>query len=470
MSLYKMLSPYIFKFDCEKTHSVAEWAIKHIIPLPLVQDYAASKYCVYDESLHVEVAGMRFYNPIGLAAGFDKNATMVRGLSALGFGFLEIGTITQTPQAGNPRPRVFRYEESRSLQNEMGFNNHGSLVVARRLRNLYPYSIPIGINVGKNKVIAQKDSLKNYENVLLDCLDCGDYFVFNISSPNTPKLRDLQNVNFVQELFSMARTHTTKPLFVKISPDMNKDTMLKVVETSIKSGANGVIATNTTIDYKVLSDAKDKGGISGEALKEKSKEVLRILGEAFFGKATLISVGGVDDAKEAYERIRLGASLVQVFSGLIFQGPSLCKQINDGLIQCLKDDGYANIVEAIGSGIANRAIKRSRKPKIDSTQSADIKTSKKSETGTKKKGRKPKVSSKEAIVAKGAETGTRRKTRAKVTVKTDSNDVKIPKKRGRPRKNPVDSNIENNKADAPQVEATKSQVMQAQASEVKQDS
>lgn len=362
MSLYKMLSPYLFKLDAEKAHCMAELALKHIVPLPLVQDYVAGKYCVVDEHLNMEVAGLRFYNPVGLAAGFDKNATMVRGLSALGFGFLEIGTITQSPQEGNPKPRLFRYVEERSLQNEMGFNNQGSLEIVQRLKNIYPYSIPLGINVGKNKIIAQSDSLKNYENVLLDCLSVGDYFVFNLSSPNTPNLRDLQNVHFVQELFTMARSYTQKPLFIKISPDMDKDEMLKIVEMSIKYGANGVIATNTTIDYAVLTNARETGGISGEALKKKSKEVLRILSEAFFGKTTLISVGGVDSALEAYERIKLGASLVQVLSGLIFEGPRLCQQINEGLLQYLKEDGFTHLYEAVGQDIAHKP-KRGRKSK-----------------------------------------------------------------------------------------------------------
>lgn len=362
MSLYKMLSPYLFKLDAEKAHYVAELALKHIVPLPLVQDYVAGKYCVVDERLNMKVAGLRFYNPVGLAAGFDKNATMVRGLCALGFGFLELGTITQSPQEGNPKPRLFRYIEEKSLQNEMGFNNEGSLEIVQRLKNVYPYSIPLGINVGKNKIIAQSDSLKNYENVLLDCLAVGDYFVFNLSSPNTPHLRDLQNVHFVQELFAMARSYTQKPLFIKISPDMDKDEMLKVVEMSIKYGANGVIATNTTIDYAVLANARETGGISGKALKEKSKEVLRILSEAFFGKTALISVGGIDNALEAYERIKLGASLVQVLSGLIFKGPRLCQQINEGLLQYLKEDGFTHLYEAVGQDIGHKP-KRGRKSK-----------------------------------------------------------------------------------------------------------
>ena len=367
MSLYQMLSPYLFKLDAERAHNLAESFIKRVLPLPLVQDYVAGKNCVVDKALSVEVAGMRFYNPVGLAAGFDKNATMIKGLSALGFGFLEIGTITQAPQEGNPKPRLFRHTQEQSLQNAMGFNNQGSLAISKRLKAFYPYAIPLGVNIGKNKIIAQSDSLKNYENVLLDCLEVGDYFTFNLSSPNTPNLRDLQNVSFVQELFVMARTHTQKPLFLKISPDMDKDEMLKVVEMSIKSGASGIIATNTTIDYSLVQNPKDSGGISGAALKQKSKEILRILSESFFSKIALISVGGIDNAQEAYERIKLGASLVQVYSGLVFQGPSLCKNINEGLLQCLRADGFTHLYEALGQDIKAKPKTR-KKSNTDKTQ------------------------------------------------------------------------------------------------------
>lgn len=384
MSVYQKLSPYLFRFDAERLHCLAEWTLKHFVPLPLVQDCVVSQHCVFDESLHVQVAGMNFYNPVGLAAGFDKNATMIKGLSALGFGFLEIGTITQNPQEGNAKPRLFRYEEEKSLQNAMGFNNDGSSKVAARLKGLYPYSIPLGINVGKNKVIAQSDSLKNYENVLLDCLEVGDYFVFNLSSPNTPKLRELQNVTFVQELFEMARSHTNKPLFLKISPDMKKDEMLKLVEMSIKSGASGLIATNTTIDYSLIAGAKDFGGISGGALKEKSKEVLKILSEAFFGKIAIISVGGIDNAQEVYERLRLGASLVQVYSGLVFRGPRLCREINEGLLELLKQDGFSTIADIIGYDIAHQPKRRGRKPKNTQAEVREV------VAAPKKRGRKPK--------------------------------------------------------------------------------
>lgn len=428
MSLYQMLSPYLFKLDAEKAHNLAESFIKRIVPLPLVQDYIAGKNCVVDQALSIEVAGMRFYNPVGLAAGFDKNATMIKGLTALGFGFLEIGTITQAPQEGNPKPRLFRHTQEQSLQNAMGFNNQGSLTISKRLKAFYPYAIPLGVNIGKNKIITQNDSLKNYENVLLDCLEVGDYFTFNLSSPNTPNLRDLQNVSFVQELFAMARTHTQKPLFLKISPDMDKDEMLKVVEMSIKSGVSGIIATNTTIDYTLVQNPKDNGGISGVALKQKSKEILRILSESFFGKVALVSVGGIDNAQEAYERIKLGASLVQVYSGLVFQGPSLCKNINEGLLQCLQADGFTHLHEALGQDLktkpktrkkSNTDLKQdsqivitpmptqTRKKKVDSSKDAksaqNTQSSKKTETKVKKT-RVKKADSTNAIKSKTSRT------------------------------------------------------------------
>ncbi|TLD81968.1 quinone-dependent dihydroorotate dehydrogenase [Helicobacter sp. MIT 05-5293] len=386
MSFYKAFSPYLFKLDPERAHSLAEWYLRRIAPLPLMQDILAARYCVVDERLRTQVAGMEFYNPVGLSAGFDKNGTMVKGLSSLGFGFLELGTITQAPQSGNSKPRLFRFVEEQSLQNAMGSNNQGSLEISKRLRKFYPYSIPLGINVGKNKVIAQSDSLKNYENVLLDFVDVGDYFVFNLSSPNTPNLRELQNVNFVQELFTMARSHTSKPLFVKLSPDMEAQKMLKVAEMSIASGASGIIATNTTIDYSLIEGAKDIGGISGLALREKSREFFEILSEAFFGKTTLISVGGINNAQEAYERIKLGASLIQVFSAMIFEGPSLCRSINQGLLECLERDGFAHINEALGKGIG---IKKTKKTSSGKTNNKTEKPITQDSKTPAKRGRKP---------------------------------------------------------------------------------
>ncbi|PAF47669.1 dihydroorotate dehydrogenase (quinone) [Helicobacter sp. 12S02232-10] len=351
MLVYKTLRNLLFKLEPETAHRLTEIFLKTVSGFSFLQELMANRFCDENEVLKNQVCGLDFYNPIGLAAGFDKNATMIKGLSALGFGFLEVGTLTKHPQKGNPKPRLFRYLQEESLQNAMGFNNEGSVKVASRISKIYPYALPIGINLGKNKSVAQEDALKNYEDVLKDFLSFGDYYVFNLSSPNTPNLRDLQNSIFVKELFLMAKGHTSKPIFLKISPDMEIDSMLKVCDQAIESGADGIIATNTTIDYSLLSSAKDIGGISGAVLKSKSAEVFKEIAKAFFGKAALIAAGGIDDAEEAYKRIKMGASLVQIYTGLIFKGPALCKNINQEIIQLLQRDGFLNLKDAIGADL-----------------------------------------------------------------------------------------------------------------------
>ena len=346
--MYKTLRNLLFKLDAESAHKLAEIFLSHIAPQPLIEDLMVCNFYYQNEVLQNQICGLRFQNPLGIGAGFDKNATMIKGLATLGFGFLELGTITKRPQSGNPKPRLFRHIEEKSIQNAMGFNNDGAEKIASRLKQNYPFALPLGVNLGKNKDIAQDDALKDYEGVLKEFLGLGDYFVFNLSSPNTPNLRDLQNENFVDELFCMARNHTDKPLFLKISPDMAVDSMLRVCEKAISRGASGIIATNTTIDYSLLKEPKDIGGISGRVLETKSLKVFKILAQSFFERTTLISVGGIHNATQAYERIRLGASLLQIYSAFIFEGPTLCKQINWELAGLIRRDGFENISEVIG--------------------------------------------------------------------------------------------------------------------------
>lgn len=348
---YEAFRRFLFKIDPEKIHSITEMFLQRIALIWPVQEMLSKVFCYSSEMLENEICGMKFYNPIGLAAGFDKNATMVRGLSALGFGFLELGTITKNPQRGNPKPRIFRHIEEESIQNAMGFNNEGAREVALKLKDIYPYAVPLGVNVGKNKITPQKNALKDYQETLEMFLDVGDYYVFNLSSPNTPKLRDLQNASFVEELICMARIHTDKPIFLKISPDMKISAMLEVCQKGIDKGVSGIIATNTSIDYSLVASPKENGGLSGRALKLKSRETLLELARSFFGKTILISVGGISDGEEAYERIKLGASLLQVFTGLIFNGPGLCKSISYQIEELLRRDGFLSIKDAIGVGI-----------------------------------------------------------------------------------------------------------------------
>lgn len=381
--MYENLKQMLFKLDAEKAHNAAEFFLCKVAPLPLVQDLLAWRFIKCDERLANTLDSVYFPNPVGISAGFDKNATMLRGLSALGFGFIEVGTITQAPQSGNPKPRIFRFPQEHSLQNMMGFNNNGVSKIAKRLQKLYPFCLPIGANIGKNKIIAQSDSLQNYENTLLELLGLADYFVFNVSSPNTPKLRDLQNKSFVASLFKMARKHTQKPLFLKISPDMHTDDMLEVIESAIKHGCSGIIATNTSIDYTLLQGAKDQGGISGGALKERSREVFAHIAKEFFGKTLLVSSGGIDNADEAYERIKMGASLVQIYTGFVYQGPSLPKHINEGIIARMQADGFTHISEAIGANHTTKPRKSKDTKPARERKSPQAKTTESSKSSTK---------------------------------------------------------------------------------------
>jgi len=346
--MYQKIRPLLFKMDAEKAHSIVLYMLKYGINYPFFADILAKIGSYQSPRLSNTICGLDFYNPIGLAAGFDKDGQMIRGLCALGFGYLELGTVTKIPQIGNPRPRIFRHIQEESLQNTMGFNNMGSFALASRIKKYYPFVIPLGINVGKSREIAQSDALLNYEKALEDVLAFGDYFVFNLSSPNTPQLRDLQNVKFVNELFSMGSEKTTKPIFLKISPDMPNNTMLKVCEKAIDSGASGIIATNTTTDYSLLTKPESSGGISGRVLKEKSEEVFLALAKAFFNKSILISVGGICDGADMYRRVRMGASLVQLYTSLIFDGPGVCRHILKEFDALLVRDGFEHISQAIG--------------------------------------------------------------------------------------------------------------------------
>jgi len=346
---YSSLKPYLFKLQPETAHHLVEYFLRGANILPSAYNPWIQNHFVQDESLSQELFGRSFLNPVGLGAGFDKNATMIRGIQALGFGFTEIGTVTPQPQAGNPKPRMFRHIPEESVQNAMGFNNDGMYKAHKRLQERFPFSTPIGVNIGKNKTTDEKDAISDYIVLIKAFKDLCDYLVINISSPNTPGLRDLQNEAFINELFSEAKKLTDKPILLKIAPDMEPEQAVELSKMAVNAGASGIIATNTTIDYTLVSEPKDIGGISGAVLKEKSFKIFEAVAKELYGKTTLISVGGIDSADEAYKRIKAGASLVQIYSALVFHGPTLIRDINLGLIELLKADGYTNITEAIGA-------------------------------------------------------------------------------------------------------------------------
>ena len=351
MFSYETLKKVLFKFEPETAHNIAEFGLTKLPYCRTLNNSMVEKNFITNAKLTQEVLGITFRNPVGLAAGFDKNATMIESMPAMGFGFTEIGTMTPRPQDGNPKPRMFRYPEQKSVQNAMGFNNKGAYDVAKNLRNVYPYCIPVGANVGKNKTTPEESALSDYKMLINKFKDISDYLVINISSPNTPNLRDLQNEKFITELFVMAKALTQKPIFLKIAPDMDAQVAIDLCNTAIDAGAAGIIATNTTIDYKLLPGCQDFGGLSGAILADKSYELFKALGEALYGKTVLISAGGISDAKEAYRRIKAGATLVQAYSGLIFEGPSMVRKINEGLLELMKEDGFNHISQAIGADL-----------------------------------------------------------------------------------------------------------------------
>jgi dihydroorotate dehydrogenase len=346
---YQTIKNILFTVNPETAHAIAGLGLKATPYAPFITKYFQKKYFVEDASLAQEILEIQFKNPVGLAAGFDKNGEYIKAMPVLGFGFTEIGTITPKPQVGNPRPRLFRLKEDRSLQNAMGFNNRGAEFMLKQLDKVQGFDYPIGINIGKNKVTPEDEALNDYKILLETFKHHGDYIVINISSPNTPGLRDLQNEKFINDLFSMAKEITTQPIFLKIAPDMEANDAVELCTTAVNAGAAGIIATNTTIDYSLTAHAKDFGGISGALVREKSYELFKAIGKELHDKTILISVGGIETAEDAYRRIKAGASLVQVYSMLVYNGPIMIKEINEGLIKLLKADGYKNISEAIGA-------------------------------------------------------------------------------------------------------------------------
>jgi dihydroorotate dehydrogenase len=342
--VYPALRRLLFRLDPETSHHLALRALRG------AQIFAGAPR-LDDPRLAQELLGRRFANPVGLAAGFDKDGLAIHGWAALGFGFVEVGTVTPLPQPGNPRPRLFRFPEAASVQNAMGFNNAGMDALRRRLRGIYPAPFPIGVNVGKNKATPPEKAGDDYARLLAGFADLGDYLVVNLSSPNTPGLRDLQNEDFVRAVLGTARGVTSRPVLVKISPDLPEDAAITLAETAVAAGAAGIIATNTTTDYRCLPGARDFGGLSGQVLREKSYRMLRALAPRLRGRAVLVSVGGIDSGAEAYRRLRAGASLVQVYTGLVYRGPGLPRRINRELLALLERDGARSLAEVVGADL-----------------------------------------------------------------------------------------------------------------------
>jgi len=327
--------------------------IRSTFNLPGVKAIIKKIYHYEDRLLEREVFGLRFKNPVGLAAGLDKDAALVDELAMLGFGFIEIGTLTPKPQAGNPKPRLFRLPGDQALMNRMGFNNGGVQKAAERLRNRKS-NVLIGGNIGKNKDTPNEEAISDY----LICLEAlhpyVDYFVVNVSSPNTPNLRDLQEKEPLKKLLYAVKAaneqkEKPKPILLKIAPDLTNGQLDDIIEIVQETKLDGVIATNTTVDYSVIVKEKEQvaqiasGGVSGKPLKSRSTEVIRYLSENSGQSFPIIGVGGIFSAEDAIEKLEAGASLVQIYSGLIYEGPEIMMKIKKGLTRYYKNRDFPKL-------------------------------------------------------------------------------------------------------------------------------
>ena len=337
--MYKhLIRPLLFNFDPEKVHYFTFSSIRFICKIPFVSRLIRSIYRIDHDVLKRELFGLTFPNPVGLAAGFDKDAKLFNELHHFGFGFIEIGTLTPKPQPGNPKKRLFRLKEDEAIINRMGFNNGGVLEAVERLKK--NKGVLIGGNIGKNKVTPNEEAISDYLTCFEALFEHVDYFVVNVSSPNTPNLRALQDkeplTNLLNALMSENRSkNKQKPILLKIAPDLNDEQLMDIISIVKDTKIDGVIATNTTISRDGLQSENrtETGGLSGKPLTGRSTEVIRFLAEKSNKGFPIIGVGGIHSAKDAIEKLEAGADLVQLYTGFVYEGPKLIKDINKAIIK-----------------------------------------------------------------------------------------------------------------------------------------
>ncbi|MBC8112248.1 MAG: quinone-dependent dihydroorotate dehydrogenase [Verrucomicrobia bacterium] len=337
---HALLQPLLFKLEAEKAHEFTFHNLKRLFKLPGVPRLFRSLYDFEDKRLEKKVFGLTFKNPIGLAAGFDKNAMLIDELACLGFGFIEVGTLTPRPQEGNPKPRMYRLKADQALINRMGFNNEGVVAAAKRLEKRKTNLI-IGGNIGKNKDTPNEKAVEDYLFCFEHLFDTVDYFVVNISSPNTPNLRALQEKEPLTRLLETLQHKNQgkskpKPILLKIAPDLSPQQMDDILEVVASSQLSGIVATNTTISRENLQApsllTQESGGLSGKPLKNHSTQIINYLHKKTAGNLPIIGVGGIASAADAHEKLNAGADLLQIYTGFIYEGPSICKAINQQLV------------------------------------------------------------------------------------------------------------------------------------------
>lgn len=345
--------------DPELIHQWTVTSLKWIQSDPhLLQFFSRKDQMIDDPRLHSEYMGLLFKNPIGLAAGFDKHANIYPALSSLGFGFIEVGTLTPRPQSGNPKPRLFRLSEDEAIINRMGFNNCGILEAKKNFKRLSRPSIPIGVNLGKNKDTPNEHAREDYLLGMQTLYSYADYFVINVSSPNTQGLRDLQKTDLLYLLLSslvserneLIKRGPYRPLFVKLSPDLPSDQIKELVQMIMTLPIDGIIATNTTLSRDGLHSPlqHEMGGLSGKPLDHRSTMFIRSIFKITNNKIPIIGVGGIFTGHDAYRKMRAGANLIQVYTGMIYRGPSIVRFINQELLNLLERDGISNIKDIVG--------------------------------------------------------------------------------------------------------------------------
>ncbi len=351
----RWIRPWLLKMDPEKAHDRICGLIEFSERMPFAVGLASRLFhSQRAEKLGIHVLGLNFENPIGLAAGFDKDCRLMGFLPALGFGFIEAGSVTLRAQSGNPKPRLFRLEEFEVLINRMGFNGEGALACAERLKKLKTPSVPIGINLGLNADASKDDAPSLYAETFRILEPYGDYFALNVSSPNTTGLRDLQERRALERILIalQAENQNHKPLLIKIAPDLDDASLEALSELALKL-ASGIIATNTTISRdNIPGDVLEiRGGLSGAPLRARSTEIIAKIYKMTQGKLPIIGVGGVFSGADAFEKIRAGASLVQIYTAMVYRGPGVVREILDQLYEILKANGFDSVSAAVGTGV-----------------------------------------------------------------------------------------------------------------------
>lgn len=346
--MYSLLRNFLFCFQPEAVHHFSMNSLKFLCRINFIQKIIAKCFQYNHSSLEIKLWNLSFKNPIGLGAGFDKNAKYLNELQLLGFGFVEIGTVTPLPQAGNNKPRLFRLVKDKAIINRMGFNNDGIQIIKERLiewrKNNSTTTLIIGGNIGKNKITPNEDAWKDYEICFNELFDCVDYFVVNVSSPNTPGLRALQEKDALKKILSHLQNINQqkkypKPLLLKIAPDLTKEQLDDIVDLSLETQLSGLVATNTTIernnlqtDNNIINDI-GAGGLSGKPLTKKSTEIIQYLAKQLNNQISIIASGGIFNDTDAKDKLNAGATLVQIWTGFIYEGPSIVKNICKRLIK-----------------------------------------------------------------------------------------------------------------------------------------